>query len=69
MVKERLGGGSSAIALLVDQGGRELILKIARRPDYSERILAEHATLDACANHPLSRPRRRRSTSVAWAAS
>ena len=51
MVKERLGGGSSAVALLVDQGGRELVLKIARRPDYNERILAEHATLDAL-RHP-----------------
>ena len=51
VVKQRLGGGSSAIALLVDKGGRQLVLKIARRPEYNDRILAEYATLDAL-RHP-----------------
>ena len=51
VVKQRLGGGSSAIALLVEHAGRELVLKIARRPDYNDRIIAEHATLDAL-RHP-----------------
>ena len=56
VVKQRLGGGSSAIALLVDQGGRQLVLKIARRPEYNDRILAEHATLDAL-RHGRVQPR------------
>jgi hypothetical protein len=51
VVKQRLGGGSSAIALLVDKDGCELVLKIARRPEYNGRILAEHATLNTL-RHP-----------------
>ena len=51
VVKQRLGGGSSAIALLVEHAGRELVLKISRRPDYNDRIIGEHATLDAL-RHP-----------------
>lgn len=44
-VKQRLGGGSAAIALVVDKSGKELVLKIARRPEDNPRLLAEHAVL------------------------
>lgn len=44
-VTQRLGGGSAAIALLVEQDGRELVLKIARKAEDNDRLLAEHRTL------------------------
>jgi serine/threonine protein kinase len=59
VVKQRLGGGSSAIALLVDQGGRELVLKIGRRPEHNDRILAEHATLDGLRHPRIVAPEKR----------
>jgi serine/threonine protein kinase len=45
LVKQRLGGGSAAIALLVEKEDRELVLKIARKAEDNERLLAEHRTL------------------------
>lgn len=44
-VKQRLGGGSAAVALLVEKGDKELVLKIARRVEDNARVLAEHTIL------------------------
>src|SRR5208282_1387007 len=38
VVKRRLGGGTSAIAFMVEHEGRESVLKIARTPDDSELL-------------------------------
>jgi serine/threonine protein kinase len=44
-VKNRLGTGSSAIALLVERDGKEVVLKIATSPDYNDRLRAEAETI------------------------
>ena len=51
-VSKRLGGGSSAVALLVERGSETLVLKIARRTEDNERVEAEHRTLQRL-SHPL----------------
>lgn len=49
VVKHRLGSGSTAVALLVDwaEDGskREVVLKVASKPDNSDRIRSEFSTL------------------------
>lgn len=51
-VSKRLGGGSSAVALLVERGDQTLVLKVARRIEDNPRVEAEHATLQRL-SHPL----------------
>jgi serine/threonine protein kinase len=51
-VLKRLGGGSSAVALLVERGDETLVLKFARRAEDNERVEAEHRTLKRL-THPL----------------
>lgn len=41
MVNGRLGSGSTALALLVEQNGRRGVLKIARDPELNERLRGE----------------------------
>lgn len=59
VVKNRLGSGSSAVALLVEHQGRELVLKIASRTEHNERVQAEAEVLEKL-RHPsivqLERP-------------
>jgi serine/threonine protein kinase len=42
---ERLGRGSTAVALLVRKDGQEQVLKIANQPEHNDRIRAEFAAL------------------------
>lgn len=51
-VSKRLGGGSSAVALLIERGDETLVLKVARRAEDNERVEAEHRTLQKL-THPL----------------
>lgn len=51
-LKKRLGGGSSAVTLLVEKGTEELVLKVARRLEDSDRVSSEHRTVRMVA-HPL----------------
>jgi serine/threonine protein kinase len=51
-VSKRLGGGSSAVALLVDRSEETVVLKIARRGEDNARVEAEHRTLQKL-THPL----------------
>jgi serine/threonine protein kinase len=51
-VNKRLGGGSSAVALLVERDAERLVLKVARRAEDNERVEAEHRTLQKL-THPL----------------
>ena len=44
-IEQRLGGGSAAVAFLVSKDGKEFVLKISRRSEDNERLLAEHRTL------------------------
>jgi serine/threonine protein kinase len=44
-VKQRLGGGSAAVALLVEKGDKDLVLKVSRKTEDNHRILAEHSIL------------------------
>jgi serine/threonine protein kinase len=44
-VRARLGSGSSAIAMLVARGGKELVLKLSNRPEHNERLAAEAEVL------------------------
>ncbi|MFJ6199315.1 BREX system serine/threonine kinase PglW [Micromonospora sp. NPDC092111] len=52
-VKDRLGSGATAVALLVSRAGeaRELVLKVARDEQHEERLTAEARTL-AGLKHP-----------------
>ncbi|MDG4799323.1 BREX system serine/threonine kinase PglW [Micromonospora sp. WMMD980] len=52
-VKDRLGSGSTAVALLVSRAdeGRDLVLKVARDEQHEERLTAEARTL-AGLKHP-----------------
>jgi serine/threonine protein kinase len=51
-VSKRLGGGSNAVALLVERGEETLVLKVARRTEDNQRVEAEHQTLQKL-THPL----------------
>lgn len=51
-VKKRLGAGGSATAFLVDDHGKERVLKIANKPEYTDRLKAEYRTLRKL-RHPL----------------
>ena len=51
-VLKRLGGGSSAVALLVNRGEETLVLKVVRRTEDNERVEAEYRTLKKL-THPL----------------
>jgi serine/threonine protein kinase len=51
-VSKRLGGGSTAVALLVERGQEILVLKVARRVEDNGRVEAEHRTLQKL-THPL----------------
>lgn len=59
LVKRRLGKGSSAVALLVERGGREDVLKVALGPEHHDRlrvegeILAQIRHQHVCAFHEL----------------
>jgi serine/threonine protein kinase len=44
-VKNRLGSGSSAIALLVERDGKESVLKIASTADFNDRLRDESQTI------------------------
>jgi serine/threonine protein kinase len=44
-VKARLGSGSSAVAFLVTRDGKELVLKLANRPEHNDRLTAEAEVL------------------------
>ncbi len=44
-VKNRLGSGSSAIVMLVERGGKEVVLKLASNTDYNNRLQEEYETL------------------------
>ncbi|WP_406272347.1 BREX system serine/threonine kinase PglW [Nocardia sp. NBC_00881] len=44
-VVRRLGSGSTAVALLVNRNGRELVLKVARDEQHSQRLEAEASVL------------------------
>lgn len=45
IVKSRLGSGSTCVALLVDDHGEDRVLKIARGPDYNNRLKEEAEVL------------------------
>jgi serine/threonine protein kinase len=51
-VVKRLGGGSSAMALLVERNDEQMVLKVARRSDDNDRVAAEFRTLQKL-RHPL----------------
>jgi serine/threonine protein kinase len=51
-VSKRLGGGSSAVALLVERASETLVLKVARRLEDNQRVESEHRTLQKL-THPL----------------
>jgi len=51
-VVKQLGGGSSAVALLVERGQETVVLKVARRIEDNGRVEAEHRTLQKL-THPL----------------
>ncbi len=51
-VVKRLGGGSSAVALVVERAQEPLVLKIARRTEDNGRVEAENRTLQKL-THPL----------------
>jgi serine/threonine protein kinase len=44
--KSRIGAGSTSVALLVDQGTDEMVLKVARTPEFNERLLEEAEVLN-----------------------
>jgi serine/threonine protein kinase len=44
-VVKKLGGGSVAIVLLVEGDGGQLVLKVARKPDYNARLKTEYEIL------------------------
>ncbi|MGE3312067.1 MAG: BREX system serine/threonine kinase PglW, partial [Limisphaerales bacterium] len=50
-VVERLGQGSTAVALLVSFQGQEFVLKIANKPEHNDRLKAEFAALQKL-EHP-----------------
>ena len=45
VVKKRLGRGSTALALLVERGGRELVLKVALSTENNDRLQGEGVVL------------------------
>lgn len=45
LVKERLGKGGSATVFLVERQGREMVLKLANRPELNDRLTTEYNTL------------------------
>jgi serine/threonine protein kinase len=51
-VKKRLGSGGTATAFLVSFKEREVVLKLANKPEYAERMEAEHKALRKL-RHPL----------------
>ncbi len=51
LVKERLGQGSTAVAFLVERGGKQSVLKLASKPDHNSRLKAEFETLKRL-DHP-----------------
>ncbi|MEV1330919.1 BREX system serine/threonine kinase PglW [Micromonospora costi] len=56
-VKERLGSGATAVALLVKRVGedsRDLVLKVARDEQHEERLTAEAATLGRLNHHQVA---------------
>lgn len=44
-VKNRLGSGSSAIVMLVEKDGKEVVLKLAAKADYNDRLREEYEIL------------------------
>ena len=51
VVKHRFGSGSAAIVFLVEKDGREMVLKLANKPENNPRILDEYDSL-AKLGHP-----------------
>ena len=51
VVKRRLGTGSTAVAYLTEQNGREVVLKVAHEPSHHDRLLGEFEVLQ-----PLDHP-------------
>jgi serine/threonine protein kinase len=45
LVRGRLGSGSSAVVMLVEKDGTELVLKLASKTEYNERVREEAAAL------------------------
>jgi serine/threonine protein kinase len=54
-VEGRLGSGSVSVVFLVDLQGKKLVLKVARNPEYNQRIKAEYETLRAIQEKVRSR--------------
>lgn len=51
VVRSRLGSGSTATAFLVARGEREMVLKVASKPEHCDRIVAEFETMQKL-RHP-----------------
>ncbi len=51
VVKQRFGSGSAAIVFLVEKEGREMVLKLANKPENNPRMLDEYESL-AKLGHP-----------------
>ena len=45
VVRGRLGSGSSALVMLVEKDGAEVVLKLASKTDYNDRLREEAAAL------------------------
>jgi serine/threonine protein kinase len=54
-VEGRLGSGSVSVVFLVDLQGKKQVLKVARNPEYNQRIKAEYETLRAIQEKVRSR--------------
>lgn len=44
-VRSRLGSGASAVAMLVERDGKELVLKLSNKPEHNDRLRAEAEVL------------------------
>jgi len=53
VVKKRIGKGASSMALLVDNQGKEQVLKVALEPDDNARLAAEARALRQLRRHPF----------------
>ena len=58
-VLRRLGKGATATAFLIEDEGREVVLKLANKPELNRRIEQEFQTLKRARNHLIVEPYRR----------
>ncbi|MCP4690008.1 MAG: protein kinase, partial [Desulfobacterales bacterium] len=56
LVKERLGRGGSATAFLVERGGKEVVLKLANRPELNQRLKTEFQRLKELRHNLIVEP-------------